>query len=389
MSVIFLLIPLLIGLLAWRKPLYNWDLVAYTGCVLSREGLNPEQAHALTFRLLQEEIPAPKYQYLTEPHAPPDNDYAVVVLRSTKSFQQQLRFFQTMWLYVWILEILHRLGMSVVRAAALVSVASYWGLMLPIYGWSRRQMPGRAGLLAAWTLAVCPPILQMARLATPDALSALALTAAGYLLLTRKAEGWFVALNAMAIWIRPDNVILAGLSMAALWLAQPERRRFWLTGMGIAAASYGLLTAAAPGYSWTVLFYHSFIAHLDYPASAAAHLSWRLYLGAIARGVVALGESSFASEFLLLGAMGLTMQRARSRGRRNAPDEAIIPLAWAMAAALGTHFMLYPMVQDRFYIAEYLLLAFAGLRAIAHDQGGGRAGEISATAGRSREQAAA
>ncbi len=362
-GLIFLMVPLVVAVFAWQKPLYNWDLVPYIGSVLSREGYSSNQTHALTYKMLRRELPAQSYRRLIEAHSPPDGDYAWIVMQSSESFHQQLPFFNISWLYIALLQAIHRVGVSIVRAVSLVSIASYLGLCFLIFSWCSRFMQPWPAMVMSWCLSICPSMLQLPRIATPDPLSAFVLVLAVYLLLAREANGWFFALSVVSIWIRPDNLIVAGFSFAALWLAQPKRWRLWFGGMLSALAAYELLQLAAPGYSWAVLFYHSFVSHLAFPAGQTINLTARMYLHAFGRGVIALGESSMISEFLLLGTIGLLAFNCRTQVGN--PGRKLPLLAGAMLLSIVVHFLLYPMVQDRFFIAEFIVLAFAGLSALS------------------------
>jgi hypothetical protein len=248
-----------------------------------------------------------------------------------------------------------RFGTSSVHAAFGVSAIAF-GLLSALvlhYLW-RLVSPGVA-LILTGCLVASPPFRETGVLATPDSLSAAALFA-GVAMLFFRASGGIAASSLLvaSVVVRPDSVLLVLAVFAWLGVARRQRTLAWVGVAGSTAACL-LCSWLTGSYSWNALIVHTFLRRLTTDQEIrAAQVTLTEYGGILAASLrsAVMVTPSFFPIFGFLSALSIV--RIRS-GNSNCRDN--LALQACIWVAVLAHFLAFPMLADRFFIAHYAVIA--------------------------------
>src|SRR5205085_3649455 len=99
---------------------------------------------------------------------------------------------------------------------------------------------------------VTSTLINLARLSTPDALSAMLTLSALYLIAEREQMFWGSLILLVGLSVRPDTLVTAGCIWLALLLRE-QKRRLWYIGAGLLGlALVFLIKHSFHAYSWPI-----------------------------------------------------------------------------------------------------------------------------------------
>ena len=203
-----------------------------------------------------------------------------------------------------------------------------------------------------------PGVIGLGRALLPDALLT-ALLLLAVVLLVRRA--WWLGGTALllATLVRQDALLFAATGAVVLLWGGPGTVRVRLIRLAVLAIALGVwsvglhrLIGALP---WRVLFVHSFLAWTPPVDYATLHVSLREYLHV-------LGSNGVRTVLFCLPLPGL-LTLLTLAGRRSLLRDLVL----AAAAAVSLRVLLYPGVEERYYV-WLTLLAGAGALASLYDQ---------------------
>jgi hypothetical protein len=248
------LIPLLVflglvsALLAYcfTRPSYNWDILAYAGVVLDDGKVSPEALHAEVYRIASEEIPEEEYRMMVDT----THQLRHEVLRSPERFYQFLSYFRVKPLYAGLCNLFYSIGVPLTKATVLPSILGIFVLALLLFYRFSRNFPSWAAAILGLSMLCMPPVLEAARLSTPDALSAVVLLGAFLVYLYGANVYWFMLLVVIAVLARLDNAIVAIVLLLCLIVRDYDSRK----DKSVALISICLM-AIIFAYAWIILRY--------------------------------------------------------------------------------------------------------------------------------------
>ena len=348
----FALVVALAAAYAAKHPEYNWDMIPYTAAVVSFDTHDPAAIHAETYRLVRAEVPPARMAELV------GDPYKRGVADSPTALMQQLPFYRIRPAYILALRGLTLLGINAARATVLLSVFGYVALCMLIWLWLRETgAPEWLRLACALLLAVSQPLLHMAALDNSDAMSTVCVVFAFYLFVARHKPYAALGVFLASVLVRSDNMFLCVLFAGLLlWRQRQASARRWLlpAAAALAAFSWVVLWHHAVGnYGWRLTMYHSFIAPLTLPAEGVPAMSTAQLAKMWVGGLASLRYSSL-SLALLLCACAWAL-RPREASRRDGRDAVLVLLA-----ALLVHVAIFPNLEDRFFVAHYVVIALVG-----------------------------
>lgn len=344
---IFTLIIIVLSL----RPAYNWDMIAYIACSLSLEETDHEIIHRHTYAMVKDQIPEKAFSKLTE------GTYRETMLKNSAAFREQIPYYSIRISYVYLVTFLHKLGFSMTMATVIPSLLSMLFLMFIVFEVAYRSI-GNALIAGMLTLILIgfPPILKLARLSTPDALSTLILT--GIAILYIKNRKWFLIfiLMALSIMTRTDTIIWCALLLGIDAVVNAKNSTTsWLLNLFQFMMLVGILFSInhlSENGGWRVIFYNSFIQRMNFPLSETPEFSFGQYLG-----VLVNSGWYFLSYFLLLGT-GLLLIWNKSTLKFLSNKAVIVVLTCILTSVCK--FLLFPAVTGRFYFG----LLVIGLTAV-------------------------
>lgn len=282
---------------AIHSPHWSWDLVPYVACALENRFPDSTALHSATFEEVRRIVPPARFVALTS------GVYFGDVFHDPESLRQQLPFYRTRPVYVELIRLISRAGVSPVIATLAISITASASFALLLLVWLRAHLALRAAGPLAVLVSVLAGLPTIARVSSPDAISGLCLLGVLYAVCERSALGLAAAGILLSVGVRSDNVLF-GLAFTALLFSLDRRGgrldpwRYAATALAIAFV-YSVVIRAASAYPWTTLFVHSFGGQLPQPAGWHGRLSPYFYLATIARNARHLAEPQPAAIALL------------------------------------------------------------------------------------------
>jgi len=354
MVALLALVALLAVNLRWAEPYYDWDLLGYSGVAARIGGATPAEAHRRVYDLAYRNVPPEQYAWLVE-----GGEFQQAVAADPAAFEQQLPFYRLEPAYPLLILALDRLGVDPVHGSVWISRVAYLGIGVVAFVWLSGFLSPLAALATAWGAMSVQVALEAARLPTPDALSALVVLTALWLVFECQHFGRGMLVLLLSLLIRPDNLLwILGI---AGWRALRVRRDRAVAALGALAgvAVSAALRIWSGSFGWRVSFHHSFVEPLPYPEQFVPSLGFSDYAWIYLRETHPANLPLFAALFALLGAW-LLVSRARRFGWRDA-GTALIACTGAYAV---THWLVFPN-DDRLRLAAYLVVLILLVRTLA------------------------
>ena len=351
---------------------YGWDVLAYAGVALSYESDDPARIHAGVYGALAQAATPKAVLELTT-----GSSYRAEVARDPEAFHEQLRFYSARIGFTALVYGLHALGMNVVRAPFVLSAAAYVATALLLLRWTGRYLAPAFAALVSFLVCLSHPVLGTGCGGTPDMPVALLTVAAFYVLLEREMPRLSLAILTFATLFRYD-VVVVGLALAGYLLltgpAPPRERarRFGPPAAALAAAA-ALVARGSHGYSWGILFQHTFGEELAHPASASAAVSARDYVRVVLDSLRLEVASNVFVVYLLVLAIGVAAHLDRRRAAGDAAGEAartsvasapLLGAAGVLLAGAAARWLVFPAFWDRFFVAHEVIFAVLAVRMV-------------------------
>jgi hypothetical protein len=302
----------LVGVLAYLRPSYNWDLLGYVGVVESIETRDPVEVHRLTYATVQAALPVEKYRDLVGESGDDylnSDGYRQAVAADPEAFRQQLPFYAVKPLYPALMYAMGKMGFELVGASVLLAIGGYIGAMLVVLVWFSRHYPPLPALVFASLVAFYVAVSALARLSTPDSLGVFIVVLGAFSLIELRRARLALALFALAVLDRPNTIVLLLplIAYLAIW-APPgiaiSKLSAIVAGV-LSVAMFVALSKVSGMYPFETLFYASLVEHQPYPALFRSPLGLRDYL---ALYVIAFSQFEFV--FVLIGLVAIRLRLA-------------------------------------------------------------------------------
>ena len=339
-----LLAVFLAGNLALARPYNNWDLLPYVGLAHRMQGVEGAELHTLVYEQAREAMPADDYMLLTQADA-----YRREVAEQPEAFLQQLPFYAVKPAYPAMISALARLGVNPVKASFMISRVGYVAIALVLLWWLAGVGSPVVIALLSGLICALPFVIQLPRGARPDPVSipvvlvALRLHLDGRL---RASRGVLLG----SLFIRPDNFLwLIAFAVQAPLTAREEIKKTAIWAGAAIIAIWGIVQVA-DGYSWSVLFHHTFLERLPYPAAHPGTVAINDLLRIYLWQTHPANLPAFTLLFFSTGAV-LLHSRVRSAGWSDAWTQLLL----AGLTYMVLHWLIFPD-EERFFVPFYMIL---------------------------------
>lgn len=348
---VYLLFLTLLASRPYLYSLYDMDMMGYIGNAVAISGASVRQIHDISYRAVDAEVPpAAREHLLGRDKAGPISQWESRQDRAVNAdhFAEYLPCFAIRPVFNELIYLLHfKLGIGLVHATIVISVLSYWLIGVLVFCWLCRYASVGRSALGSLLLMLSPPILDLARFNTPDALACLVSLAALYLIFERDRMFWGLTVLLLSVYVRTDNALLAVAVLAYCSIISQQLEKAKATALAaLAVASVFLINHFAGDYGLRMLYYRSFVAIPLAPGELAPNFGIEDYLRAF-RTAVSQTMSGSLPLFLFMGVVGVCAQRQRT--------------SQAIAAVTGSylifHFLLFPSGQERFWGVFYVVCA--------------------------------
>lgn len=334
---------------AWFQPLWEWDLLGYTGAVEEMRGASPEDVHAAVYSELARVAPEDVAEELRS-----KIEYRSELTRDAGAFNAQLRFYRGRVVFLGLLLGLDSMGLPPMRAAFLISALAgiAFGVLLAL--WLMGYLPPSLAVLVAILAVSFGGAREVMSMATPDMLAATLLLAGAFCLVETKRRVLAIALLLLALATRADHILLVGPLLVWFALrpagATPGLTRGQLAGaLSLCLAVFLACTAGRDTYSWWTVFHHTFVEYKAFPATQTPPADYAM---AISRTLQSLPMFK-ATLPLLFSLIAVVASVWGWRAKRFTSLGAGLG-AVSLAAALA-HFALFPALWPRLMLAYWTL----------------------------------
>lgn len=333
----------LLSIHLYRTPIYVMDFVQYMGNALLMENNDAMRIQARVYSELHRSVPKDQLEALlgNEPGAPADQNksrHERAVNPST--FGEFLPLFAIRPLYNQTLYVVSKMGIGLVKAGILISVISYFLIGVLLLWWLHLYVSAPLGVAVALLTMMTPPLADLGRLTTSDALATVVAFVALYLIFERGLLAAGIAILIASIYFRTDFVALAGPVILICWLQR--RMQLWQGAVLsiLAVGSVLCINHFAGDYGIGMLYFRNFVGTPVAPAEMHIHLSPHAYLSAFRMGITLVFQG-FLLPFLLLAVISLRSSRP-------------LPLLGATLGYVLLHFLVLPNWQERWFGVFYL-----------------------------------
>lgn len=330
----------------YSRPSYNWDLLLYTSAVVSFDETNPQVIHDRTYEIAQQSMPGQAYKILVT------GKYEEESYRNPEVFQSLKPLAKTRPLYIFLLVLLNKIGLNPVSATVLLSSAGCFLFALCCFIWLAKYYSGMQSFFLSLVIIYLGRFTTLAKMATPEALSAAFMLAAVYLIVEKRKYLPAYLLFAAAIGLRYDNIVFPVAVLLPLFFFAKEK---------LPVAKTVLIGGVA---FLSTVFIVILIFAADNPLS---YLSSQLFLGTFAHGGAASQSNSYGAA---INRFLMDLRLAPSRifvfvipivaysvlGRISKSSYKFNLLFWSTVATLLLRIALFPSVEIRFYVFYLALI---------------------------------
>lgn len=340
---------------AWMRPYYNWDMIPYLAAAHSFEQHNKKQLHDKVFEEVKNSVPSQVYSELTQ------GDYRQTMLNDAEAFYQQLPFYKPKLIYVWLIYALTQLGFNGISAMNVLSVVPSFVASLLILMFLLHETTGIYPYVLSILVINVSGLLDVARLSTPDALSACIVLLAIFFILRKRYFLLGFAFLITSIFVRVDNLLFGILIFTYLRFFSFEEfrisTRMYLVLITVCVLSFVIVSFGIKNYGWATLISHITINKVVTPESFQPSITFFGYiLIVVKRGFIQFVTNPLMSFFFMLGLTTSYLLKFINRDNKIFIYGHVTAI---MALSIVVHFVLFPDLLNRYFITQYLMGAIA------------------------------
>lgn len=328
---------------AYHYPEYSTDEFSYMANAVAMRGAGVQAIHQAVYAEAKAGIPKQAFLHLTgtDPiEGPAEGRSFRERATNPYRFAEFLPCFAIRPIFNEAVYVLHYwFGVGLLKATVLIPVFSYWLMGWLLLAWMCRYVGLASATLVSVLLLLSPPLWDLARSATPDALSALVVVGALFLLFEQRKPLPGMILLLASVYIRTDNALLVLLTLACLCT----------TGFGLRLHEAALFSTLAVGsvllinhfagdYGAKVLYYRSFVESPVAVGEFVPAFGLREYLTALRAAVTAVVHGPYLI-FTLMAVVALLQRTSR----------ALVCVATVTAAYTAAHLVIFPNPETRFF----------------------------------------
>ena len=336
-------ILLIVSVYLYQKPAYNWDIFPYMALVMDEATTPFDSTHRLVYREAEFRMPANDYNAMSQRQP--------VLKADPAAFHEILKYYQIKPAFILFIQFLHFIGFNLLAATYFPSILSYFLIGTLLFFWMQRIFPLPYAALATLLIAASSFLVTPARLSSPDMLCAF-VTMAGLFLMTEAAILPGLIITGLAIFIRPDAIILFLLLNLALYKKKVIKPPVAL--ILSVAAILTIFLLVDPGMLREFLF-----TKTEYSPSWNTGTAFANYLSSLWYGLSSLLNSQIPF-FTFMALITLYIHLAYKQMFDG-------PWTLLMIVVIFTFFfqyLLHPQTEDRFLISCYLLIVIGFCKTI-------------------------
>jgi len=313
------------------------------------------QIHEIAYSSARQNIPPEEYKKLTETPS-----YRKKFETDPSEFRKILPNYIVKPLYLWLCWLSYKSGSSLTMATVIPSIISYLGLGIFLFYWLRKYLQMVFAFAGTGLIMFSVFITTIARLSTPDCLSALFLFVSIYFILEKRNLTLMSLFLLLAAFARIDNIItcffiISFLAFPKKWKMMNRKQYFFM--VAVLAIAYITIVLPVREFGWSIFFYSNYAKHIDYSRDFNEPVSSLSYFSLVYSKLVTAFVSTHFTFFLFLGLLILVTKKFSLRTLSF--DQTFL----LVLAATGLFkFLLLPDLSDRFYLGFYLTIIILLIR---------------------------
>lgn len=340
----------------YKNPAYNFDMLGYMALVIRMDKVHAiEEIHHITYTSAAQNVPLEEYEKLTE--TPP---YRKRFETDPSEFKKILPNYIVKPLYTWFCWIFYKIGFPLPKATVLPSLIAFLALGSFLFHWISKYLNTAFAFLGTGLLMYSTPVTAVARLSTPDCLSALFLVLAIYFILHRKSITLMFLSFLLSILARVDNIITCFFIVSFLTFIKKWKSitlKQYVMMMAILIAAYFAVIFPVTKFGWSIFYYSQYARHIDYSRDFDDAVTLSSYISLFYRKLIIAFGSTHFTFFAFLGL--LVLIRKKSTFKNLNLDQAFLLVLFAIGLF---KFILLPDLSDRFYLGFYLIILILLIR---------------------------
>lgn len=367
--VVFLACILLNSVFIFRNPWYDWDIVCYTWIVKMIDNPNLKEVHKDTYRELRKELPQDRYDVTKMA-----NKYRREVFNNPQTFYDQFPFYTIKFIYSYSIYTIHKfIWISVVNSIIAVSIISYiivavllFVLFIPEINKSVLFIVPLYLFMSFWQMLI------WWRSTTPDMIWVLFLFVWTLLVLKKQIIPGLIVLI-ISLGTRTDNIIyIVFLLWYLKFFASKEYKINYLTFIWfwlLTWVTYKFINMYFDNFWYVKLFYHSFIDQIYHPATDVINVSYHDYFNVFKnklRVMLSL-EWNRPESFLFVYVLMWIIFSVYARTKKIFLDNIYIWIIYLSIATLIVKFILFPNIQERYFIFYFLIIFISIVKILFSD----------------------
>lgn len=341
---------IVVAAMAFLRPLFNWDMLAYIAATVRGGLTSAVDLHAYAYSSVREAVPSWAFDAMTA-----ENAYRVHQFADPEAFVSMLGMYEMKWLYIALLKWFSPF-LGPFHAAYFINCIALGILVVALGAWLKStRLLGYAPLVVMLLFA-----LDFGRFAgsqQPDAL-ANALVIAALLAYDRQRNFLGSALMLLAVLTRPDQIATAGVLMACAWYLRDRAMPVFVGTFVAGLGAWFLIGQTTHGVGWWSHFWFSTYKIQDTMVGFHPDFSPVVYILSLGLNIYrSLFETTWLAAYgVALAVAGYLYFNVRiEQSRREV-------LLLAALLSVPAKFAVFPLADARIYFAQlavFFLLALA------------------------------
>jgi hypothetical protein len=256
-------------------------------------------------------------------------------------------------LYTGLVYLGYKARIPLIQATLVPSFITYLLIGLLLFYWLSIYLRPSITFLISLLIMISSPMIEVAKLATPDCLSAFLLLSAFYFVLEKPSLLLAALLMALSIFARLDNIIACLITFGIVYFSKKWDQKISFKNFSLIISlfigCYLLIGLIAYRYGWSIFYYNDFAGHLHQSYGSNEDFSLKSYLRLMYEHVLSGINRSYLTVFLVL----LFFNFMEPKQVKKLSFDKLFLLF--ILVILLIRLILYPDVSDRFYIPFYLV----------------------------------
>lgn len=355
-------------LYAINSPRQNWDMLGYAASVVAIENTDENYIHKYVYQQFKAYATAEEFEELTE-----KSSYRKTMSHNADAFNQQIPYYKIRIITVLLIFALVKLGINIFVAFHLLTAAlTCLGILVFYYAYRKIILP------VFWI--VVPIFLigfnidEVARMITADSLAFLWVGLICYTFIHSKWTVFFLLL-ATSVLVRTDMIFLIALFSGYFIIFRHELRLLAATTLLSSIGIYLFINDYADNYGWSTVFYYAIVSKMTatHPLEySSIGVTIEQYISAVKgnlvqffrnRAVLLFAAVVFAQ--FIIHARSLKIKSSLASIYKDILNYPILVLTIISVLYVIIHYVLFPLLYERFFIGQYMIGALGLLTIIS------------------------